>query len=130
MLEFYFTKLRFNEMPLKGQFLRFTLMVCLPIMNVYANDYFVIDPSKELSSTFNALGLRSFEERTLIEFTFYPDKQTGQNQVFNSDEMKKIELEDFELQNIVKTLYPFDRIQMKDAKKLTFEFKFIYCGAI
>jgi hypothetical protein len=65
MLEFYFMKLRFNEMRFKGQFLH---------------------------------------------------KQTGQNQIFNSDEMKKIELENFELQNIVKTLYPFDRIQMTDAK--------------
>lgn len=67
-------KLRFDEMRLKGQFLRFILMVCLPIMNVYANDYFVINPSKELFSTSNALELRSFEERTLIEFTFYLDK--------------------------------------------------------
>ena len=30
--------------------------------------------------------------------------------------MKQIELENFELQNIVKTLYPFDIVQMNDSQ--------------
>lgn len=103
-------------MSLKDQFVSFVLILCLPIIYTHGENYPIIDPSKEISITENALGLRSFEERTIIDYTFYPHKQTGQNQVFNADEMKQIELENFELQNIVKTLYPFDIVQMNDSQ--------------
>jgi len=103
-------------MSLKDQFVSFVLILCLPIIYTHGENYPIIDPSKEISITENALGLRSFKERTIIDYTFYPHKQTGQNQVFNADEMKQIELENFELQNIVKTLYPFDIVQMNDSQ--------------
>lgn len=99
-----------------NQFISFVVILCLAIIYAHAKDYSIIDPSKEISTTENALGLRSFEERTIIDYTFYPHKQTGQNQVFNSDEMKQIELESFELNNIVKTLYPFEIVQMNDSQ--------------
>ncbi|WP_373350363.1 hypothetical protein [Acinetobacter bereziniae] len=103
-------------MTLINQFISFVVILCLAIIYAHAKDYSIIDPSKEISTTENALGLRSFEERTIIDYTFYPHKQTGQNQVFNSDEMKQIELESFELKNIVKTLYPFEIVQMNDSQ--------------
>ena len=42
------------------------------------------------------------------------EKQTGQNQVFKGDELKKIELKNFEPVNVVKILYPFEIIEIGD----------------
>lgn len=81
-------------------------------------NYFVIDPLNEISITQNALLSYSFDQRNLIDFTFHPEKQTGQNQVFNSEEMKKIQLENLESEQIVKILYPLDLVEIPDAKNM------------
>lgn len=82
----------------------------------YSDDgqYPIIDPLNEISIAQNALRLLPSDQQMLIDFSFHPEKQTGQNQVFKADDLKKIELKDFEPMNVVKILYPFETIEIGD----------------
>ena len=103
-------------MSLKNKVLGLVLISCTQISNSGDVLYPTINPKEELSISENELATRSSDERSLIDFTFFPTKQTGQNQIFQADELKKIEVEDFEPHNLVKILYPFDNVEIKDVK--------------
>ena len=102
-------KMNFNK-----KLVSLSLVLGMQISYAAEDNYPIIDPLNEISITQKALRLLPSDEQMLIDFSFHPEKQTGQNQVFKGDELKKIELKNFEPVNVVKILYPFEIIEIGD----------------
>ena len=101
-----------EKMNFNNKLVSLAFVLGMQISYAADDNYPIIDPLNEISITQNALRLLPSDERMLIDFSFHPEKQTGQNQVFKGKKKKKIELKNFEPVNVVKILYPFEIIEI------------------
>lgn len=116
MLNFYIKNNK-HDIKYKMNLRKFITLLSLSIsiQATYANDegYPIVDPYQEIAFTQNALSELPSDERMLIDFTFHPEKQTAQNQIFKADNFNRIELENLEHDNIVKVFYPYKILNKK-----------------